>query len=409
MKNATSGRTATGIMGPMTNAVHNDHGNPGIRALLFMREHVVLTISAVAALVTVFIVPPDIAYLGYIDWTAIGCLFCVLAVANAFRFLGTFDRAARLTLEHLSTVRSVVAALVLTTALLSMVATNDMALIVMLPLSAMTLVKAGWHRTIPLAFTMQSIAANLCGMVVPFGNPQNLYLYSFYGLGLGAFLETMLPPFLLSVCLIAGALGLLLRRAQEGPAPMKAPSKLPLGRRRLCAYTALLGLTLLAVFRVIPAFAVAVIIVGVLLYADRRALKAVDWALLLTFVCFFIFSGNVARMPLVSNWLTDAVTGHELLVSAGLSQIISNVPAAVLLSHFTGEWQALLVGVNIGGAGTLVGSLASLIALQHFMSVRKVFPALRNEPALSTVSFLKLFCGMNALFLVLLLAFCLAI
>lgn len=181
---------------------------------------------------------------------------------------------------------------------------------------------------------------------------------------------------------------------------------MPLSRRRLGVYGALLALTLLAVFRVLPIALAVAAVAATLAVLDRRALAAVDWSLLATFACFFVFAGNLARIPELAAILSPLMDDHGLLVSAGASQIISNVPAAVLLSHFTGAWQPLLVGVNIGGAGTLVGSLASLITLQHFTSVRKVFPATRDLPALSTGRFIGLFSAVNMIFLAGLLLIC---
>lgn len=181
---------------------------------------------------------------------------------------------------------------------------------------------------------------------------------------------------------------------------------MPLGRRRLAAYGLLFALTLLAVFRIVSIAAAVATVAAALAALDRRALAAVDWGLLATFACFFVFAGNMARVPEVSAWLSPLMADHGLWVSAGLSQIISNVPAAVLLSHFTGAWQPLLVGVNIGGAGTLVGSLASLITLQHFTSVRKIFPRATALPELSTGRFLALFSVLNFGFLAILLIAC---
>ena len=174
----------------------------------------------------------------------------------------------------------------------------------------------------------------------------------------------------------------------------------------VAAYGLLFALTLLAVFRIVPVAAAVATVAAALAALDRRALAAVDWGLLATFACFFVFAGNLARVPEVSAWLSPLMADHGLLVSAGLSQIISNVPAAVLLSHFTGTWQPLLAGVNIGGAGTLVGSLASLITLQHFTSVRKIFPRAAALPELSTGRFLALFSVLNFGFLALLLIAC---
>lgn len=405
---------------------------------LFVREHIVLVVAALAALASMGAVTPDEAYLDYFDWRTLECLFCVLAVASAFRLMGAFDHAARAIIGRFHTPRALALALVLTTAALSMVATNDMALIMMLPLSAATLVAARHARLLPLIFVLQGLAANLCGMIMPFGNPQNLYLYSYYGLSLEDFLGTMTLPFAISTAgVIACTVLFAGRRERRGSriapgsdvaqreaepldstpestdsaaptyATQKAVSLGYLSRRRLIAYLGLFFLTILAVFGIVPPLAVMLAVIAVLAAADRRALAAVDYPLLLTFVCFFIFAGNLARIPALSDWLGSLMTNHGLLVSAGLSQVISNVPAAVLLSHFTSAWQPLLVGVNIGGAGTLVGSLASLITLQHFTSVRKIFPQTRALPELSTTRFLALFTALNFAFLGLLVIVCL--
>ena len=374
----------------------------------FLREHAVLVVAAMAAAASALAVPPDEAYLGYFDWKTLGCLFCVLAVASALRLMGAFDRAARAVIARFRSPRPLALALVLTTAGLSCVATNDMALIMMLPLSAATLMGANLPRLVAPVFVLQSLAANLCGMIVPFGNPQNLYLYSYYGLGLGDFLATMALPFALStISIVACTWWLCGRTDSSSPSDTRnLAMPMPLGRRRLAAYGLLFALTLLAVFRIVSIAAAVATVAAALSALDRRSLAAVDWGMLATFACFFVFAGNMARVPEVSAWLSPLMADHGLWVSAGLSQIISNVPAAVLLSHFTGAWQPLLVGVNIGGAGTLVGSLASLITLQHFTSVRKIFPRATALPELSTGRFLALFSVLNFGFLAILLIAC---
>ena len=382
--------------------------------IAFLREHAVLAVSAVAAVASMVAVPPDGAYLGYFDWKTLGCLFCVLAVASALRLMGAFDRAARAVIARFGSPRPLALALVLTTAALSCVATNDTALIMMLPLSAATLVGAGQARLVPAVFIMQSLAANLCGMIVPFGNPQNLYLYSYYDLHLGDFLRTMALPFAVSTAGVVAVTWWLAARTSAGrnhsqttfSAPATAIPAMPLSRRRLGVYGALLVLTLLAVFHVLPIAVAVAAVAFTLAVLDRRSLVAVDYPLLLTFACFFVFAGNMARIPELAAWLGPLMDEQGLIISAGASQVISNVPAAVLLSHFTAAWQPLLVGVNIGGAGTLVGSLASLITLQHFTSVRKVFPQTRAMPELSTARFLGLFTLLNMAFLVVLLVVC---
>lgn len=400
------------------------------RAVRFVRCHAMLVVAALVACVTMVIVPPDSAYLGYFDWNTLGCLFSVLAVANAFRFAGAFDRIARLAIEYLSTPTSVVMTLVITTGMLSMVATNDLALIIMLPITLFALVKAEWGSLIAPAFVLEGLAANLCGMIMPFGNPQNLYLYSFYSIGLIDFLQTMALPFFVSTGLVLVCTFVMVRvsgvqpvktnlidgqsskqadgqsNKQQEEQPDEYPDRAPLDRRRLVAYALLLVLALLAVFRVVPVVLVVAVIFTSLLAMDRTALKAVDYSLLLTFVCFFIFAGNMARMPYLGELLKSLMDANGLIAPALLSQVISNVPAAVLLSHFTESWQALLVGVNIGGAGTLIASLASLITLRFFTGARKIFPDLAKDPALSLGRFMKLFTCLNAGFLVALLVVC---
>lgn len=383
---------------------------------LFFREHWLLAVSVVAALASMALVPPDGAYLGYFDWRTLGCLFCVLAVASAFRLMGAFDFVARAVVARFSRVTPMAIALVLVTAAVSMVATNDVALIVMLPLSAAILVRAGWVALLPVMFSLQALAANLCGMITPFGNPQNVYLYSYYRLGLSEFLGVMGLPFAVSLVGIGGATVLAARRfravqrtrgSRGGAVGMPALSvPLRLSRRRLVLYGVLLVLAVLAVLRLVPVGAAAAVVTLGLAVADRRALAAVDWSLLATFVCFFVFAGNLARVPVLVETLSALMEQSGLLVAVGASQIISNVPAAVLLSHFTATWQPLLVGVNIGGAGTFVGSLASLIAIQHFVSARKIYPALRAEDAPTTAVFLGKFAVLNFAFLAVLVLVC---
>lgn len=379
-----------------------------------------LAIALAAAVASMPLVPPDELYLGYFDWKTIGCLFCVLAMASAFRRIGTFDRIARIALSKFSDPRKLMLVVVLTTAAFSMAFTNDVALVIMLPLSASVLVKSDMPYLVPAAFAMQTLAANLCGMITPFGNPQNLYLYSYYHISLWEFLRTMAPPFLLSVVGIILVTQVLAKRTitkrdsseadceRDGGASKATRSnpEMPLDRRRLKTYSLLFVLVLLAVFRIVP-FLVAVVAVALILaFADRRALAEVDYSLLVTFLCFFVFAGNVARIPALGDALVPLLDQWGLLVSAGLSQVISNVPAAVVLSHFTSAWQPLLVGVNVGGAGTFIGSLASLIAIRYFTTARKVFPALRAEAASSTKGFLMLFGTLNVSFLVVLVLFC---
>lgn len=380
-----------------------------------------LAAAAFVALVSMFFVPPDEEYLGYFDWKTIGCLFCVLAVASALRSAGVFDWAARAAIARFGSPRKLAMTLVLVTAVFSMAFTNDVALVIMLPLSVAALVESDQPRLVPAVFALQALAANLCGMVTPFGNPQNIYLYSYFHVELGEFLMTMAMPFLLSVAGIIFATWFMTRRgtAEDDGVSMQsqqgtsgedvmtpATSAVMLDRRRLIVYVPLFVIALLAVFRVIS-FGIAVIIVIVtLLIFDRDALLKVDYPLLATFLCFFVFAGNMARIPALAQMLQPVMGQWGLLASALTSQAISNVPAAVLLSHFTDAWQPLLIGVNIGGAGTFVGSLASLIAIRHFAIARTMIPRLCEPDAPDTASFLRLFGIVNGVFFVALLVIC---
>lgn len=391
------------------------------RLMQLLRRHWMLGAAAFVALVSMLFVPPDGAYLGYFDWKTIGCLFCVLAVASAMRNAGVFDWVARAAIARFGSPRKLTMTLVLVTAVFSMAFTNDVALVIMLPLSVAALVESSQPRLVPAVFALQALAANLYGMVTPFGNPQNIYLYSYFHIELGEFLTTMALPFVLSVVGIVFATWFMTKRGtvesdsvsmqpQQG-APdedVMAPaiSAAMLDRRRLVVYVPLFAIALLAVFRVVPFGIVVIIVIVALLILDRDALLKVDYPLLATFLCFFVFAGNMARIPVLEEALQPLMGQWGLLTSALTSQVISNVPAAVLLSHFTDAWQSLLIGVNIGGAGTFVGSLASLIAIRHFAIARTMVPRLREPDAPDTALFLRLFGIVNGAFFITLLIIC---
>lgn len=377
----------------------------------FARTHAVLLVSAAVAAATMLAVPPDAAYLGYFDLKTLACLFGILALVGALRNAGVFEATARALVARFSTCRAAIAAIVGITLVLSMIATNDMALVMMLPLCAATLLKAGWERALPFAFIMQSLAANLGGMIVPFGNPQNLYLFERFSIPLADFLAVMALPFAVSVLLIGACCAAFAKPAPRVPEarpaqgrPQEPPA--PVDRRRALACGALLALVIASVFRLVPYPVALVAVVAGLLVLDRRALRSVDFGLLLTFACFFVFAGNMARMPAVEEVLSQAMAHNALLASAGASQIISNVPAAVLLSHFTDSYEALLVGVNIGGAGTLVASLASLITFNQYRAVKAAFGRRPEITRQTAGGFVARFTAFNLCFLAVLYVVC---
>ena len=328
----------------------------------FVKKNVVMVIALCAAIITCFFVPPDKAYLDYFDYKTLTCLFCVLAVVCALRNIKFFTVLARKIVQLFKTAQSSILALVYITFLGSMLIANDMALLTFLPLGYFVLSSTGKQKYMAFTFIMQNIAANLGGMLTPFGNPQNLYLYSFFEIPTGAFVLTMLPPFCISVFLIT--LCCLIFVKKEPLTITDEPMRLP--KARTAVYGVLFALSIVIVFRFIPYFVGLIVVPLALLFLDRKALKQVDYGLLFTFVAFFIFAGNMSRIPAVQTVLGGLMQKNPLIVSALSCQVISNVPSAILLSQFATSWRELLVGVNIGGAGTLIASLASLITFREY-------------------------------------------
>ncbi len=362
-----------------------------LRIFSFVKENAVMSIALLAALITSFIVPPDREYIGYFDFKTLTCLFCVLAVVCALRNINFFYVLARKVVSVFRNARLSVLALVYITFIGSMFIANDMALLTFLPLGYFVLTATNKTEYMSFAFIMQNIAANLGGMLTPFGNPQNLYLYTKFGIPTGEFMQIMFPPFILSVLLITACCIIFVK-----PEPLfLCYAKTPLNPRRTFLYLILFILSIVIVFRVVPYQLGLVAIPAVLFFADRKALRAVDYPLLLTFVFFFIFAGNMARIPAVNALFSSLLEKSTLLSSILSCQVISNVPSAILLSQFTEDYANLLVGVNIGGVGTLISSLASLITFREY---------LKHNPGKAR-HYIIMFCVFNFAFLGILTAF----
>ena len=332
------------------------------KLLRFVKQNTVLCVAFVAALVTSFFVPPDAEWAGYFDWKTLACLFMTLGVVCALRDIKFFSIVARRLVRLTGNLRILTLALVYVTFLGSMLIANDMALITFLPLGYFALDVTKQKKHMAYVFILQNISANLGGMLTPFGNPQNLYLYTAFSIPTGEFMGIMLPPFLLAVAMLTVCC-LLLK-----PTPLRITEVFPekLNVRRTALYFALFALSILIVFRLVPYYVGLVLVPAVLLIADRDALAQVDYPLLGTFFLFFIFSGNLSRIPEVRVFLSGLLDWDALLVPVLSCQLISNVPTAILLSRFTENYRALLLGVNIGGTGTLIASLASLISFSEF-------------------------------------------
>ena len=333
------------------------------RTVSFVRGNVVFCIALALACVTSCIVTPDAQYLSYFDFKTLTCLFCTLAVVCALRNIKFFTILARRIVTLTGNARAAVLALVYITFLGSMLIANDMALLTFLPLGYFALSSTGKEKYMAFTFIMQNIAANLGGMLTPFGNPQNLYLFSHFNIPTGEFMGIMAVPFVVAIVLITVCCLVFVRRE---PLELENDPTLRLPVGRTIFYLILFAYSILIVFHTIPYWTGLIIIPLCLLFADRDALKKVDYALLGTFVCFFIFAGNMSRLEPVRVLFSSLLELDTLLVSALSCQVISNVPSAILLSQFTDNYRELLWGVNIGGAGTLIASLASLITFREY-------------------------------------------
>ena len=333
----------------------------------FVKKNVVMVIAMIAAAATCFIVPPDRAYLDYFDVKTLTCLFCVLAVVCALKNINFFYVLAKKLIRVFRNARVCILALVYITFIGSMLIANDMALLTFLPLGTYVLTTTGKGKYMAFTFIMQNIAANLGGMLTPFGNPQNLYLYTKFQIPTLEFMGIMAAPFALAIALITLCCIIFVK-----PEPFELKNeKVSLPAGRSIVYLVLFVLAIAIVFRGIPYMIGLVVIPAVLLFMDRKALKMVDYPLLLTFVFFFVFSGNMARIDAVRSIFSFLLEKNTLLVSALSCQVISNVPSAILLSQFTENYKYLLLGVNIGGVGTLIASLASLITFREYSKQNK--------------------------------------
>lgn len=328
----------------------------------FARKNVVMLIALFLAIVTCFFVPPDEQYLEYFDLRTLSCLLAVLAIVCALKDVNFFYFLAQQTVKLFKTTRASIIALVYITFIGSMLIANDMALLTFLPLGYLVLTNTKKEKHMIFTFVMQNIAANLGGMLTPFGNPQNLYLYSKFNIPTLEFMGIMVIPFAISIFLITVSCFIFVRKEPlvfEGETAKPEP-------KRTSLYLVLFVLSIVMVFRVIPYWIGLPIILLVLLIVDRKALLKVDYPLLLTFVFFFIFAGNMARIETVRSFFSYLLSLNTLLFSVLSCQVISNVPSAILLSQFTDNYAPLLIGVNIGGVGTLISSLASLITFREY-------------------------------------------
>lgn len=328
----------------------------------FLRKNIMPIVAVALALVTCIFVPFDRKYLEYFDLSTLATLFCTLAVVAAFKNIKFFTWLAKKIVLKLGNLRNTVFALVFITYFGSMIMANDMALITFLPLGYVALESCNRRDRMPIVFVMQNVAANLGGMLTPFGNPQNIYLYGFYEMSTLQFFNTMALPCVVALMLIVGVCLFIKNDKIQLYAEQE---KTPSGWRTI-VYAVLFVLSVMIVFDLLPWYVVFGVVVVTMFALDYKALGKVDYGLLITFTAFFVFSGNLARIDAINDLLSNLVSKSPLLVGVASCQFISNVPTAVLLSKFTDDATNLIVAVNIGGLGTPIASLASLITLNEF-------------------------------------------
>lgn len=339
------------------------------RIIKFVKDEIVLTVAVVLAILSAFIVPIDAQYIEYIDFRTLAILFCLMAVMVGLQDVGVFKKIAGALLSKVHSVSGVVFILVFLCFFSSMLITNDVALITFVPFTFIVLNLLGEDKrkalVIPVV-VLQTIAANLGSMLTPIGNPQNLYLYGKAGMGFAEFILLMLPYTAASFVLI-GVMAFFVGRKNAGniDSTLQEMPSLKEKRTALVRYLLLFALAIATVVHVVPYPITLGITVLMFLVFDRSLLKKVDYALLVTFVGFFVFIGNMGRIPAFYNLLQSVVEGNEILVSVVASQAISNVPAALLLSAFTANIEGLIIGTNLGGLGTLIASMASLISYKY--------------------------------------------
>lgn len=362
----------------------------------FIKKEAVLCIAALCAFATMLIIPPDREYLHYIDFRVLCLLLCLMGVVAGFRNLGAFQWLTYQLLRRIRNGHILAVTLVLLPFFSSMLVTNDVALIVFVPFTLALLSDMGCQKYAIPVIVLQTVAANLGSMATPVGNPQNLFLYAAYDLNAGEFFSVVLPLTAVSLAVLTAASAPVLPR--ELPEQELQAERIR-SVRALAIYGILFGLCLLTVFRVVPYPVTTAIVVLALLILDRKLIGEIDFMLLLTFVCFFVVSENLGRVEGIRTFLQSLLGRNTLLTAVGASQVISNVPAAVLLSAFTENWQALLSGVNIGGLGTPIASLASLITLKLYM----------RWPNANVGRFMAVFMAANVVGLVILLTFSIVI
>lgn len=333
------------------------------KVIEFIKKETVLTVAWILAIASMFFVHPNLSYIEYIDFKSLGILWGLMVIMAGFQGIGVFAKVGQKLLKMANNSHQLTLVLVFLCFFSSMFITNDVALITFVPFAIFILEKCDREDLFIPVITFQTLAANLGSMMTPIGNPQNLYLYGLSGMGIGDFVLLMLPYTGITFALLLASSFLI----KDRKAPLADNIKIKrkrIPRRKFYTYTLLFLLALLVVARLLPYYMLVLSVLICVFIMEKRILISIDYALLFTFAGFFIFTGNLSEMPAVNSWLTALVEGREVISGVISSQLISNVPAALLLSEFTEDISSLVIGVNLGGLGTLIASMASLISFK---------------------------------------------
>ena len=360
----------------------------GRTVLNFIKKEIVLCVAGVLAIATAFVVHPSKAYIDYIDFKVLALLFALMLVVAGLRQMGVFTAIIRKLVAKVHTTRVIELILVFMPFFAGMVITNDVALITFVPFAIELLQMIGRSRDIVYIVVLQTIAANLGSMATPIGNPQNIFLFTAFDMNMGDFLGTMMPYVVLAMLILAVCVCVL--KSETISVSEGADEEINITGWKLGILIVVFAICIACVARVLDyRVMLAIAIVGILLVDAKLFLKA-DYILLITFVAFFIMIGNIRSIPEISSRLSEIVQGREITAGILSSQVISNVPAAVLLSSFTDNGRELLAGVNIGGLGTIIASMASLISFRIYGGMEGAAKG----------KFMGVFTALNLLFLI---------
>ncbi len=358
-----------------------------------IKKDPVLFISGILAVVSCFFVHPDMEYAGYVDFRVLAILFCMMLVVSELVLLGVFDKLTNKLLSKVHSSRMVSLILVWLAFFMGMILTNDVTLVTLVPFAIALMKSFDDRKTLTFTLILMTVATNLGSMQTPIGNPQNIFLFTHYQMEIGPFMLLLLPYSLCSLILVTIAVFVLCKDMKIQHTDDKEEKKIPAVKVSVCIV--LFILSLLVVLRVIHFLIALGVLVVVMLIMDRKAFKGVDYTLLITFVFFFVFVGNMGRIETVYNVISGIVEKSPALTAVVSSQVISNVPAALLLSAFTQNSEALVIGTNLGGLGTLIASMASLITYKFHAAL----PKAKDK----SVSYIGAFTVVNVIFLAVLL------